>query len=171
MKEDAMKKATVELAGPVKWYDASKGYGFIVSESGDVFVHHSTLRPHGRRSVPEGATLVVEAYLSGRGLQTEKVLSIDLSSVPPPRQARPTELSHDQPGEFEPLEVKWFDENKGYGFLLRGGEDIFLHAQVVRAAGLQVVWMGDWVEARVASGAKGLIAVEMRQPVKEAKAA
>ena len=45
-----------KVTGKVKWFDAVKGYGFIVADDddGDVLLHFSVLREVGRRSVPEG---------------------------------------------------------------------------------------------------------------------
>src|SRR5436305_1135510 len=53
-------RATAEMepiTGRVKWFDATRGFGFLVSDEidGDVLLHFSVLREHGRRSVPEGA--------------------------------------------------------------------------------------------------------------------
>jgi cold shock protein len=91
----AEEQAAAELApitGRVKWFDATRGFGFLVSDEveGDVLIHFSVLREHGRRSVPEGATIECIPVRLDRGLQCKKVLSIDLSSAlpqPAPRLA------------------------------------------------------------------------------------
>jgi CspA family cold shock protein len=162
----------LEASGRVKWFDATKGYGFLVCDGldRDVLVHFSALREHGIKSVPEGAVLDVVASETERGLQVEKVLAIDLrSAVPPrirktlPRCADKTSAKpHGEPGDWQPLEVKWFDSTRGFGFLA-GDTDAFLHASVVRVAGLRgIIAPGDWVEARLATTERGLIAVEIR---------
>src|SRR4051812_1619511 len=73
------------IAGRVKWFDATRGFGFLVSEQldGDVLIHFSVLREHGRRSVPEGALIECIPVRLQRGLQAKKVLSIDLSTALP----------------------------------------------------------------------------------------
>src|SRR5881275_1364823 len=73
------------VTGRVKWFDATRGFGFLVCEGleGDVLLHFSVLREHGRRSVPEGAIIEVVPVRQQRGLQAQKVISIDLSAALP----------------------------------------------------------------------------------------
>src|SRR5688572_27748766 len=76
-------EALVKLTGTVKWFDATRGFGFIVSDSakGDILVHFSVLKEHDRRSLPEGAVVECLVAEQERGLQARKVLSIDLSKA------------------------------------------------------------------------------------------
>ena len=164
-----------KVEGRIKWFDATRGFGFLVSDQveGDVLVHFSVLRDHGRRSLPEGALIECIAERQDRGLQARKVLSIDLSQVLP-GAARPSMPTADRAdrrsladaaGPFESVEVKWFNRVKGYGFINRVEEpdcDIFVHMETVRTAGIPDLQPGDRLEARVAEGKKGLTAVELR---------
>jgi CspA family cold shock protein len=165
------------ITGRVKWFDATRGFGFLVSDDveGDVLVHFSTLREHGRRSVPEGAIIECVPVRLERGLQAKRVLSIDLSTALPqqPRSSMPlTERADrkalaDAAGEFEPVEVKWFNRVRGYGFVNRlggAGEDVFVHMETVRTAHLGELQPGQQLEARIAPSGKGLTAVELREP-------
>jgi CspA family cold shock protein len=164
------------VTGRVKWFDATRGFGFLVSEEldGDVLLHFSVLREHGRRSVPEGAMIECIPVRLERGLQAKRILSIDLSSalpqqprssIPPSERADRKALA-DNAGEFEPVEVKWFNRVRGYGFLKRpdalGGEDVFVHMETVRSAHLPELQPGQKLEARIAPSSKGLTAVELR---------
>ncbi len=164
------------VIGRVKWFDATRGFGFLVSDAldGDILLHFSVLREHGRRSVPEGAVIECVPARLERGLQAKKVLSIDLGSAVPAQVRAVTPLDKgtdrkalaDSAGGFEPVEVKWFNRVKGYGFVNRpgseAGEDVFIHMETVRQAGLGELQPGQRLDARIAQGRKGLTAVELR---------
>ena len=60
--------------GTVKWFNTSKGYGFIGRESGDdVFVHFSAIQGEGYRSLKEGERVSFDVTKGPRGLQAENV--------------------------------------------------------------------------------------------------
>jgi CspA family cold shock protein len=158
----------VEVAGRVKWFDAVKGYGFILPDSGeaDVLIHVTVLRRDGFTSLREGARVVAEAQRRDRGLQVFRVLAItepDPVSVPdlPPARTRAQASSI---GGFEIVIVKWFNRARGFGFLTRGEgtEDIFVHMETLRRYGFIDPQPGDSMLARFGPGPKGLMAAEVR---------
>jgi cold shock protein len=60
--------------GTVKWFNASKGFGFIQRESGeDVFVHFSAIQSNGYKSLDEGARVEFEVTRGPKGLQASNV--------------------------------------------------------------------------------------------------
>jgi CspA family cold shock protein len=168
-------EATNRVTGTVKWFDATRGFGFLVSDQvdGDILVHFSVLREHDRRSLPEGAIVECEVAQQERGLQARKVLSIDLSQALVPElqraQAEPGDRVNpaallDTAGAFEPVKVKWFNRLRGYGFVVREEneeEDIFVHMETVRRGGLNDLLPEQLLRARIAVGRKGPLAVEV----------
>ena len=60
--------------GTVKWFNASKGYGFIKRETGeDAFVHYSSIQSSGYRTLEEGTAVEFEVVKGPKGLQAANV--------------------------------------------------------------------------------------------------
>jgi len=63
--------------GTVKWFNASKGYGFIQRQSGeDVFVHYSAIQSEGYKTLTEGQAVEFEVKKGPKGLQAEAVVGL-----------------------------------------------------------------------------------------------
>jgi cold shock protein len=61
--------------GNVKWFNETKGFGFITSESGeDVFVHYSAIQGGGFRTLAEGARVEFDVVQGPKGLQAANVV-------------------------------------------------------------------------------------------------
>lgn len=166
------------VRGTMKWFDPVRGYGFLVPSNGegsDILVHYSLVRELGRRTLPEGATLTVAAVARERGRQARRIIDCDLTTAigPDPETAAAKAAGRVNPqalidtaGPFEPVTVKWFNRLKGYGFVIRAdaADDIFIHMETLRKAGLAELEPGKPLEVRVAPGNKGPLAVAARAP-------
>lgn len=156
------------LHGRVKWFDPTKGFGFIVSEETprDILLHANVLRNFGQSSVADGTVITVKAHQTPRGVQAVEVLSIEpqatIAFLPGEDQAPPTpeEIAA---SPLEPARVKWFDKSKGFGFanVFGKAEDVFVHVEVLRQSGLADLQTGEAVALRIVSGKRGRMAIQV----------
>lgn len=64
----------MSLQGKVKWFNDSKGYGFIAGDDGqDYFVHQTAIQMEGRRTLIEGAPVSFKGSKGPKGLQASEV--------------------------------------------------------------------------------------------------
>lgn len=157
------------VQGRVKWFDPSKGFGFVVADEGgpDILLHVNVLRNFGQSSVADGARIEVMTHRTERGVQAVEVVSI----TPPERDDTPvlTDFAELDPevlssAPLEPARVKWFDKGKGFGFANVFGrpEDVFLHIEVLRLSGLADLQPGEALALRVIQGKRGRMAAEVQ---------
>lgn len=161
----------IEVAGVIKWFDVSKGYGFVLPDEpgiGDMLLHATCLRQDGHTTAQEGARIVCLARLGDRGFQVLKILSMDNSTAirPHPGDGGRAPAVVAESG-LERALVKWFDRNKGFGFLTRGEgtADIFVHMETLRRFGVAELRPGQVVLVRYGRGRKGLMAAEIHPDI------
>ncbi len=165
-----------EMEAVVKWYNPTKGFGFVAPADGtpDVFMHAEALRSTGHAELPPGAKLRVRVAQGQKGPQVTEIIDVDLSTATPeqgggfrsgprpdrpdrfggaPRGPRPDRFGGGgggggATGERQSGAVKWYNPTKGFGFIAPegGGTDVFVHATALERAGLR-----DLAEGQVLS--------------------
>ena len=181
--EKSISQASVK--GKVKWFNATKGFGFITMDNGgDAFCHASALQAAGHSEVAPGATIVCDLSDSQRGLQVVNVHSVDTSTAEEPSRGPRREGGfgggggrfggdrgdrggfgggggYRDSGPSGPMvegKVKFFNDQKGFGFVMpdNGSGDIYLHASALRRSGVAVVEPDQRIRYSTRQGNKGV---------------
>jgi len=162
------------LSGKIKWFNRSKGFGFIVPDDGtsDVFLPLAVLERSGFGEAPDGASITFEWMQGPKGRAATQVLDLDASTATPraPRERggeRGGFRSRDggggggdmSSGPAESLDgvVKWYDPARGFGFILPndGSKDIFVHITALRRSGIEGLEPGQPVRMMVSQARRG----------------
>ena len=154
--------------GKVKWFNGTKGYGFITLDNGgDAFCHASALQAAGHSDVPPGTSIVCDLADSARGMQVVTVHSVDISTAEAPSRGPRRDgfggggFHHRDSGPSGPMvegKIKFFNDQKGFGFVMpdSGNGDIYLHASALRRSGVQQVEPDQRIRYSTRQGNKGV---------------
>ena len=141
--------------GTVKWFNTSKGFGFIEPDGGgpDVFVHVSAVERAGLNGLRDGQKVSYELEqdrrsgklsagdlrVTGEGTPSGGGDRGGYDSRPPRREPRQYDGGGAPEGQRTRGVVKWFNSTKGFGFIQPegGGEDVFVHISAVERSGLR----------------------------------
>ncbi len=156
-----------ELAGTVKFFDATKGYGFLTAdgEPTDILVHVTCLEAAGYRTAYDGARIHALVRRTAKGLQAVRIISMDQSGATHPSLLpQRTRQKVCAESDWVTASVKWYDCLKGFGFVSEGPDapDCFVHADTLRRWGLAPLRPGQVVEVRWGTSARGRMVAEIR---------
>jgi cold shock protein len=145
----------------VKWFNAAKGFGFVTLADGsqDAFLPMAVLRRAGYEDVREGASVSCEVGVGAKGPLVTSILNIDNSTATGPSAGSGAERRGGPPRPSTTVDgaVKWFEPEKGYGFISPdgGGKDVFIHITALRRSGVTALDPGQRVRVEVVEGKKG----------------
>jgi CspA family cold shock protein len=160
----------------VKWYNPSKGFGFVTPDDGsaDVFLHVSVVEQAGLQSLDEGSIILCDLANGQKGAQVSTIHSIKAGAAPGRRSTRQAAGSRyprqsisgyvdygygSKPSSGGTVEgtVTWINPDKGFGFIApdQGGKDIFVHIRTVERAGLSTLNENQRVRFTEKAGQKG----------------
>ncbi len=144
----------------VKWFNATKGFGFVTLADGspDAFLPMAALRRAGYEDAREGASISCEVGAGAKGPLVLTVLHLDNATAAPAAAGGAGRMAARGPAQSLEGAVKWFEPDKGYGFISPdgGGKDIFIHVTALRRSGVNALGPGQRVRVEVVDGRKGL---------------
>jgi len=158
---DRQQVTQTNVTATVKWFNASKGFGFVAPSDGtpDAFLHISALERAGLTQVAEGTTLVVDLGQGNRGPQVVIVHEVDASTATAAPRASASSAPRMDRGPSETVEgvVKFFSAEKGFGFVQtdQGGKDVFVHIKALERSGIKALETGQRVRCTTTQGQKG----------------
>jgi cold shock protein len=163
-----------EVAAVVKWYNPTKGFGFVKPQDGapDAFLHASLVAQAGYESLADGSLLICDITEGPRGPQVAMIHSVEPPSEPvvrsrPPRRPMGGPYSggfsggySGGPGATVEGTVKFYNAEKGFGFITPddGSKDVFVSARTLTRAGMPPLVAEQRVRVTTRMGQKGPMA-------------
>ncbi|HNQ91302.1 MAG TPA: cold shock domain-containing protein [Alphaproteobacteria bacterium] len=162
--ESAFQSGVIESKAKLKWFNAAKGFGFVIPEVDpvDAFLHITQLQRLGVHGLGEGAEILCRVEYGEKGASVLEVISV----------LNPGSCSSDtvvyDPEQLDGAYrtkgiVKLYAEEKGYGFITPddGMKDIFVHKSCLDKASIEMIYPGQRVRVSFKVAEKGREATEI----------
>lgn len=153
-----------EISAVVKWYNPTKGFGFVQPSDGspDAFLHVSVVNRAGHHDIPQGATIVCDLAAGPKGPQVANVHRVE------PMPEAPEAPAYEGPATEVDGTVKFYNRDKGFGFVVPddGSKDVFISARVLERNGVPTLEPDQRVHMMTRVGHKGPMAdsIEVIEP-------
>lgn len=158
--------------GTLKWFNASKRLGVVSRTSGEgILVHFSANQIDLVRKLTKGQEIEFELLRGPKGSLSGQITIAGIAAnesehTKPPQVQNPAGKqkvpTHPPKPPRERGLVKWFNAEKGYGFLQReNGEDVFVHFSAIQETGYRVLQEGEPVDFELLKGPKGHLAMNV----------
>ena len=172
---DASPVLQTDIPAVVKWYNPTKGFGFVQLGEGspDAFLHVSVVEQSGLAELPEGTTLVCDISEGRKGPQVAAIHRVQSYGIASPaRTPRPERTEHHiqfggnvaaEVGATVEGRVKFFNPEKGFGFVCPddGGKDVYISIRTLQRTGVASLEPNQRVRLTTRMGQKGPMADEL----------
>ncbi len=159
---DSMGVGQQNITAVVKWYNATKGFGFVQPSDGspDAFLHVSTVEQSGHDDFPEGTVLLCDISEGRKGPQVAIIHRVESMGT---RSASPRGMHGGASGGATSTvegTVKFFNAEKGFGFVTPddGGKDVYVSVRTLERAGMGSLQPNQRVRLTTRMGQKGPMA-------------
>lgn len=152
------------ISGNLKWFNPSKGYGFIQSHLGDVMIHVSVLRGLNVTQIFEGDEFKIEYICSENKLRATRVIEFKRGSYveTTPHSPKIKKEIKGNSSDWTICSVKWFNRIKGFGFFQTNEGDAFVHMEILRAYRITELRVGEPYYVKYGASNSGLLISEIR---------